>query len=84
MPKKSVGWTLRLLRWCFNLILILVTVALIAVSGIYLYVTDAYDDQLDERYPDLIENSAVYDVGTAYRRVQGGGEPADGRRRPAR
>jgi penicillin-binding protein 1A len=63
VPKKPIGWTLRLLRWCFNLILILVAVALIAVSGIYLYVTYAYDDQLDERYPDLIENSAVYDVG---------------------
>ncbi len=61
-PKKPIGWPLRLLRWCFNLALILVAVAFITVSGIYLYVIYAYDDQLDERYPDLIQNSAVYDL----------------------
>lgn len=64
-PKKSTGWTLRLLRGCFNLALILVVTALIAVSGIYLYVIHTYGDQFDERYPDLIENSAVYGVDGA-------------------
>jgi len=61
-PKKPIRCTLRLLRWCFNLALIPVAGTLIAVSGIYLYVIYAYGDQFDERYPDLIENSAVYDV----------------------
>ncbi|CAA9452356.1 MAG: Multimodular transpeptidase-transglycosylase [uncultured Rubrobacteraceae bacterium] len=61
-PKKPVGRTLRLLRWCFNLVLILIVAALITVSGVYLYVIYTYDDQLDERYPDLIENSAVYNA----------------------
>ena len=64
-PKKSTGWPLRLLRWCFNLVLILVAGTLIGVSGIYLYVIYAYGGQLDERYPDLIENSAVYGVDGA-------------------
>ena len=35
---------------------------LAAASGIYLYVLYAYDDQLDSRYPDLIQNSSVYDA----------------------
>lgn len=61
-PRRPLGWALRFLRFLFNLTLILVVGVLAAVSGIYLYVLYAYDDQLDSRYPDLIQNSAVYDV----------------------
>lgn len=57
-----MGWALRFLRFLFNLTLILVVGVLAAASGIYLYVLYVYDDQLDSRYPDLIQNSAVYDV----------------------
>lgn len=35
---------------------------LAVASGLYLYVIYAYSDQLDSRYPDLSQNSAVYDV----------------------
>ena len=61
-PRRSVGWALLFLRFLFNLTLILVVGVLAAASGIYLYVLYVYDDQLDSRYPDLIQNSAVYDV----------------------
>ena len=60
--RGSLGWTLRFLRFLFNLVLILVVVALAVVSGLYLYVVYAYDDQLDSRYPDLVQNSSVYDA----------------------
>ncbi len=62
MPRKRSGWALRFLRLLFNLALILVAVALTVVSGLYLYVIYTYDDQLDSRYPDLVQNSSVYDA----------------------
>ncbi len=60
--KKHFGWTLRFLRFLFNCVLILVAVSLSVVSGLYLYVIYTYDDQLDIRYPDLVQNSSVYDA----------------------
>ncbi len=61
-PKKRLGWALRFLRFLFNLALILLVFALAIVSGLYLFVMYTYDDQLDSRYPDLVQNSFVYDV----------------------
>src|SRR5919199_1114059 len=61
-PKKPPGWVLRLLRFLFNLALILAASVLIVVSGLYAYVVYAYGDQLERRYPDLIQNSSVYDA----------------------
>jgi membrane peptidoglycan carboxypeptidase len=60
--KKRLGWPLRFLRLLFNLALILLLFALTIVSGLYLFVMYTYDDQLDGRYPDLVQNSSVYDV----------------------
>ena len=60
--KRPLGWALRFLRFLFNLTLILVVAVFAAASGIYLYVLYVYDDQLDSRYPDLVQNSSVYDV----------------------
>lgn len=62
VPKKRPSWALRFLRFLFNLVLVLAVVALTVVSGLYLYVIYVYDDQLDSRYPDLAQNSSVYDV----------------------
>jgi len=62
VSRRPLGWALRFLRFLFNLSLILVVGVLAAASGIYLYVLFVYDDQLDSRYPELIQNSAVYDV----------------------
>jgi hypothetical protein len=35
--RKRLGWTLRFLRVLFNLVLILLVVALMVVSGLYLF-----------------------------------------------
>ena len=32
------------------------------VFGLYLFLMYTYDDQLDRRYPDLVQNSSVYDA----------------------
>lgn len=60
--KRPVGWALRLLRFLFNLVLVIVSAALIVVSGLYGYVIYAYGDQLDRTYPDLAQYSSVYDA----------------------
>ena len=60
--RKRLGWALRFLRFLFNLVLILLVVALMVVSGLYLFLMYTYDDQLDSRYPDLVQNSSVYDA----------------------
>ncbi len=60
--KRSLGWTLRFLRLLFNLALILVAIAFTTISGLYVYVVYAYGDELGRTYPDLIQNSSVYDV----------------------
>jgi hypothetical protein len=60
--RKRLGWALRFLRFLFNLALILLVVALMVVSGLYLFVMYRYDDHLDSRYPDLVQNSSVYDA----------------------
>ncbi len=58
-----MGWAfLRLLRFLFNLALILVIAALAAVAGLYAYVIYAYGDQLASSYPALAQNSSVYDA----------------------
>jgi membrane peptidoglycan carboxypeptidase len=61
-PRRSLGWALRFLRFLFNPALILIVIALAVVSRLYLYVIYTYDDQLDSRYPDLVQNSSVYDT----------------------
>ena len=60
--RRPLGWALRFLRFLFNLALILLAGALVAVSGLYAYVVYTHEDQIESRYPDLIQNSFVYDV----------------------
>jgi penicillin-binding protein 1A len=60
--RKCLSWALRFLRFLFNLVLILLVVALMIVFGLYLFLMYTYDDQLDSRYPDLVQNSSVYDA----------------------
>ncbi|MDX6379156.1 MAG: hypothetical protein QOI57_180 [Rubrobacteraceae bacterium] len=59
---KPLSWALRLLRFVFNLVLLIVVGVFAVASGLYLYVIYVYGDQLDSRYPDLTQNSFVYDV----------------------
>src|SRR3712207_6070413 len=51
-----------MLRALFNLVLIMTLSAIILVSGLYLFVTREYGDRLDERYPELAQDSYVYDA----------------------
>jgi penicillin-binding protein 1A len=62
-PKRGrrPGRVLRFLRFCLNLALIFSVGALATVLGGYLYFTHDAGDKLDDRYPDLPQNSYVYD-----------------------
>jgi membrane peptidoglycan carboxypeptidase len=61
-PKKPAGPFLRFIRFLFNLVLILVVLSLIIVSGAYGYVIYTHGDRLERTYPDLAQNSSVYDA----------------------
>jgi hypothetical protein len=50
------------LRFLFSLALILVAGALIVVSSLYAYVVYTHGKGLERRYPELIQNSFVYEV----------------------
>ncbi|AHY46381.1 Membrane carboxypeptidase (penicillin-binding protein) [Rubrobacter radiotolerans] len=56
-----LGKTGRFFRGVFNLALILCVLALAVLGGSYLYIVQTHRAGLSERYPDLIENSYVYD-----------------------
>ncbi len=60
--KRRRGLFLRTLRVLFNLLLILAVTALILVVGLYWFVIREYGDRLDQRYPELVQDSYVYDV----------------------
>lgn len=63
--KKPVGGPprrmLRFVRGVFNLALILTILATVFVAGSYFYFVESNLEGLSERYPDLPENSYVYD-----------------------
>ena len=61
-PRRPRGLFLRLLRFLFNLSLISIVGALSAVSGMYGYVLYVHAEELGRTYPDLVENSFVYDA----------------------
>jgi penicillin-binding protein 1A len=50
------------LRVLFNLAVVLATFALVLVVGLYLVVIREHGDRLDQRYPELAQDSYVYDV----------------------
>lgn len=61
-PKEPPEFFWRVLRILFNAAIIIAALALICISAGYAYVIYTHDEALDRRYPDLIENSLVYDV----------------------
>jgi membrane peptidoglycan carboxypeptidase len=60
--KRPLGRFVRGLRALFNLALILGVCAVIVVSCLYLFVAKQFEGDLDRTYPELAENSYVYDV----------------------
>ena len=60
--KRRRGLFLRALRVLFNLVVILAVTALILVVGLYSFVIREYGDRLDQRYPELVQDSYVYDA----------------------
>jgi membrane peptidoglycan carboxypeptidase len=60
--KRRRGLFLSVLRALFNLALVLCVTAVALVVGLYVFVVDEHGDRLDERYPDLIQDSYVYDA----------------------
>ena len=60
--KRPLGRFMRGLRALFNLTLILGICAGIVVACLYLFVAKEFEGDLDRTYPELAENSYVYDV----------------------
>ena len=60
--KRRRGLFLRTLRFLFNLALILTVIALITLVGSYFLVIREHGERLDRRYPQLMQNSYVYDA----------------------
>jgi penicillin-binding protein 1A len=60
--KRRLGILFRTLRVLFNLGLIMAVVASILVVGLYLFVIREYGDRLDQRYPELAQDSYIYDA----------------------
>jgi membrane peptidoglycan carboxypeptidase len=58
--KRRRGILLRTLRFLFNLTLVLAAIAVVLVVGLYLYVIREHGDRLDQRYPELAQDSYVY------------------------
>ncbi len=59
--KRRAGWIVWILRTFFNLALIFSVAFLVLVTGVYLLVVKDYGNRLDRRYPELAQNSYVYD-----------------------
>ncbi len=59
--KPRGGFLVRMLRALFNLALIFSVTALVLTTGLYLLVVQKFEDQLDRRYPELAQDSYVYD-----------------------
>ncbi|HEX5974730.1 MAG TPA: transglycosylase domain-containing protein [Rubrobacteraceae bacterium] len=60
--KRRRGLVLGTLRFLFNLALILIVVALTALVALYFLVIREYGERLDRTYPDLMQDSYVYDA----------------------
>ena len=60
--KRRLGLLLRTFRVLFNLVLVLAISAVVLVVGLYLFVIREYGDRLDQRYPELAQDSYVYDA----------------------
>jgi membrane peptidoglycan carboxypeptidase len=60
--KRPLGRFVRGLRALFNLVLVLGASAVIVVACLYMFVVKEFEGGLDRAYPELAENSYVYDV----------------------
>jgi penicillin-binding protein 1A len=60
--RRRLGLFLRTLRVLFNLALILAVTSVIALVGAYWLVVGEYGERLDRRYPELVQDSYVYDA----------------------
>jgi penicillin-binding protein 1A len=60
--KRRRGLFFWVLRALFNLALVLCVTAVALVVGLYVFVVDEHANRLDERYPDLVQDSYVYDA----------------------
>src|SRR5215208_36396 len=60
--RRPPGRFVRGLRALFNLILVLSVSAVVILACLYLFVVREYEDSINRTYPQLAENSYVYDV----------------------
>ena len=60
--RRRLGRSVRALRALFNVALVLGLSAVIVVSGLYVFVVGRYEDDLDRTYPELVQDSYVYDA----------------------
>ena len=59
---RRLGRFVRTLRALFNVALVLGLSAVILVSGLYVFVVGRYEDDLARTYPELAQDSYVYDA----------------------
>jgi len=60
--RRPLGRFVRWLRALFNLVLVLGVSVVVLLACLYLFVVREYEDSLNRTYPELAENSYVYDV----------------------
>lgn len=60
--KRRTGRLARAFRALFNLALVMAVTALVLITGLYLLVVQEYEGRIERRYPDLAQNSFVYDA----------------------
>ena len=60
--KRRIGLIGRALRTVFNLTLILLAAVLVFATGLYFHVIENYQNRLDRRYPELAQDSSIYDA----------------------
>ena len=60
--KRRRGLTLGTLRILFNLALILTFASATALVGSYFFVIEEHGERLDRKYPELVQDSYVYDI----------------------
>ncbi len=59
---RPLGRSVRGLRALFNLTLVLGLSAVILVTGLYVFVANEYEGDLGRTYPELVQDSYVYDA----------------------
>ena len=60
--KRRRGLVLGTLRILFNLALILTVASAIALVGSYFFVIEEHGERLDRKYPELVQDSYIYDI----------------------